>query len=63
MDEPRGRWSSEVHEADDPSISEPLFRGAKAKIELLPVMNRDDLRKGIQQIVGATQQTADASGG
>lgn len=41
--------------SDLPSISEPLFRGAKAKIEMFPVMDRDDLQKGLQQIAGGGQ--------
>jgi hypothetical protein len=40
--------------SDIPSISEPLFRGAKATIEMLPVMNREDLQKGLQQLAGGT---------
>jgi hypothetical protein len=49
--------------SDLPSISEPLFRGAKANIEMIPVMNREDLQKGLQQIVGAAQQTGVGSSG
>ena len=49
--------------SDIPSISEPLFRGAKANIQLLPVMNREDLQKGLQQIVGGAQPTGDGSSG
>jgi hypothetical protein len=41
--------------SDLPSIAEPLFRGAKANIQMIPVMNREDLQKGLQQIVGAAQ--------
>ena len=33
-----------------PSITEPLFSKVKAKIEMFPVMDRDDLAKGLQQI-------------
>ncbi len=33
-----------------PSISEPLFSKAKANIRMFPVMNREDLQKGLQQI-------------
>ncbi len=39
--------------SDIPGISEPLFRGAKATIEMLPVMNQEDLQKGIQQAAAA----------
>ena len=30
-----------------PPIAEPLFAGLNAEIELLPVMNADDLKKGL----------------
>ncbi len=33
-----------------PAISEPLFSKAKANIRMFPVMNREDLQKGLQQI-------------
>ena len=36
--------------SDLPSITEPLFRGVKAKIEMFPVMDRDDLQKGLEQV-------------
>jgi hypothetical protein len=36
--------------SDLPSISEPLFSKLKATIEMFPVMNRDDLQKGLQQL-------------
>jgi hypothetical protein len=32
-----------------PVIAEPLFQGLKAKLEFSPVMNQDDLRKGLEQ--------------
>ncbi len=38
--------------SDIPSISEPLFSGTKATIEMFPVMNQEDLQKGVQQITG-----------
>jgi len=38
--------------SDIPSISEPLFAGPKATIEMFPVMNQEDLQKGLQQIAG-----------
>ncbi|MEV4001638.1 hypothetical protein [Actinomadura sp. NPDC049753] len=30
-----------------PTIAEPLFQELGAKIEIIPVMNRDDLQKGL----------------
>jgi hypothetical protein len=33
-----------------PAISEPFFSKLKANIKLFPVMNREDLQKGLQQI-------------
>ena len=33
--------------ADIPGIVEPLFLGLGAEVELIPVMNADDLRKGL----------------
>ncbi|WP_406094573.1 hypothetical protein [Streptomyces sp. NBC_01013] len=30
-----------------PSIAEPLFEGLGAKIEIQPVMNTDDMKKGL----------------
>ncbi len=32
-----------------PSISEPLFMGLNATVELTPVMNVDDLRSGLEK--------------
>ncbi len=41
-----------VFDLDDPStipvIAEPLFSGVKSKITLTPVMNTEDLLKGLQ---------------
>jgi hypothetical protein len=36
-----------------PSITEPLFSKVKATVEMFPVMNQEDLQKGLQQISGA----------
>jgi hypothetical protein len=33
-----------------PSIAEPLFAGLDAKIEIQPVMNVDDLKKGLSAL-------------
>ena len=33
-----------------PAISEPLFSTLKATVEMFPVMDRDDLQKGLQQL-------------
>jgi hypothetical protein len=35
-----------------PSITEPLFRTMKANIQMFPVMDRDDLQKGLGQLGG-----------
>ena len=35
-----------------PSITEPLFNEAGAEVYITPVMNQDDLQKGIQQAFG-----------
>ncbi len=35
-----------------PSISEPLFSKVKARIQMFPVMDREDLQKGLQQVAG-----------
>lgn len=36
--------------AQMPQIAEPLFSGMKAKIDLSPVMNAEDLREGIGRL-------------
>lgn len=36
-----------------PSISEPLFRGVSAKVHIFPVMNQEDLQKGLQQVASS----------
>ncbi|MBO0718989.1 MAG: hypothetical protein J2P55_16895 [Rhizobiales bacterium] len=33
--------------SDIPAIAEPLFAGLNERIQLLPVMNADDLKKGL----------------
>ena len=35
-----------------PPLTEPLFRQLKATIEMFPVMNQEDLQKGLQQLGG-----------
>jgi hypothetical protein len=35
-----------------PSLTEPLFRELGATIEMFPVMNREDLQKGLGQLDG-----------
>lgn len=43
-----------VFDLEDPSqipaISEPLFSKIKANVKLFPVMDREDLQKGLQQV-------------
>jgi hypothetical protein len=39
--------------SDIPGIVEPLFMGFNAKVELLPVMNADDLKKGLDSAMKA----------
>lgn len=36
-----------------PSITEPLFSKMKATVEMFPVMNQEDLQKGLEQLRGA----------
>jgi hypothetical protein len=36
-----------------PGIVEPLFMGVNAEIELVPVMNADDLKKGLGTVMQA----------
>jgi hypothetical protein len=38
-----------------PSISEPLFSHFHANIQLFPVMNQEDLQKGLQQLGSSTR--------
>ena len=35
-----------------PPITEPLFSNLKATVEMFPVMDRDDLQKGLAQLGG-----------
>ena len=43
-----------VFDLQDPSqlppLTEPLFSKVKANVKMFPVMNREDLQKGLQQI-------------
>ncbi len=36
--------------ADMPSIGEPFFMELHAKVEMMPVMNADDLKRGLSQL-------------
>ena len=36
--------------SDLPAISEPFFSRAKANIQMFPVMDREDLQRGLQQV-------------
>jgi hypothetical protein len=36
-----------------PSLTEPLFSKLKATVGMLPVMNQEDVQKGLQQLHGA----------
>jgi hypothetical protein len=38
--------------AELPSLTEPLFRRLNAQVEMFPVMNQEDLQKGLQQLAG-----------
>lgn len=37
-----------------PAIAEPLFMGLKAEVEFTPVMNLDDMQKGLTQVAHAS---------
>jgi hypothetical protein len=45
-----------VFDLEDPSqlptLTEPLFRQLKATVEMFPVMNQEDLQKGLGQLGG-----------
>ena len=36
--------------SDIPSIAEPFFSGINASVEFTPVMNADDLKKGLERV-------------
>ena len=36
-----------------PALTEPLFSKMKARVEMFPVMNREDLMRGLQEIAAA----------
>jgi hypothetical protein len=40
--------------SDIPGVVEPLFMGFNAEVELLPVMNADDLKKGLGSVMKDT---------
>jgi len=39
-----------------PSICEPFFMGLNADVELIPVMNADDLKKGLEVAMKAVKK-------
>jgi hypothetical protein len=41
-----------VDSAQIPVIAEPLFQQAEATVEFIPVMNADDLRRGLAEVTG-----------
>jgi hypothetical protein len=36
--------------SDIPSIAEPFFSGVNASVQFTPVMNADDLKKGLERV-------------
>jgi hypothetical protein len=36
-----------------PALTEPLFSKLGAQVEMFPVMNREDLQNGLQQVGGS----------
>jgi hypothetical protein len=44
--------------SDIPSISEPLFTHLQARVEFCPVMNHDDLQKGLKAAYSSRLETA-----
>ena len=49
----KGRLFDMQNVSDIPSIVEPLFMGFNAEVDLLPVMNADDLKKGLDSAMKA----------
>lgn len=46
--ERRGQFVFDLHDPSDiPSIAEPLFMELNARVEFAPVMNLEDLQKGL----------------
>jgi len=43
--------------SDIPSIAEPLFTILKAKVEFIPVMNADELQKGLKSAIKTQYST------
>lgn len=39
-------------QSEMPSLAEPFFQEFNASVEIMPVMNPDDLKKGLSQIAG-----------
>jgi hypothetical protein len=43
--------------SDIPVIAEPLFNTFKARVEFIPVMNAEDMQKGVKQAMKAQYET------